>query len=157
MVIGVLPRCFLNWGNFKKNTFSLPLYSGSLGRVPLLAAQLFPAGCSHILDDDSLCPSSSLPETYQLCDAGGERLLEARTGDTQAQLFCLHYSISPASLTTGLMCWSLCPSPPAQTLWSFPCGTLSFTPISFTLIVASYWQISRSDLHNLVPHIMDNI
>lgn len=142
---------------FKKIILIFPWYSSSLGWVPFLAAQLFPAGFSHILDDDLLCPPSSLPGTYQPYDAREEISLASRTGDTRAQLFCLHYSISLASSTTGLMCWSLCPFPPAQTLWSFPCGTLWCTPISFILIVASYWQKSKSDLQNLVPQSMDNI
>lgn len=51
-------------------------------RVPFLDAQLFPADFSHILDGEMLCPPSSLPGTYKVCDAGEERLLESRMGDT---------------------------------------------------------------------------
>lgn len=65
--------------------------------------------------------------------------------DARPQLFCLHYSISPASSTTDLMSWSLCPSPPAQTPWPFPVYTnfLYFNcSLLFTKIKVCFTQSS---------------
>lgn len=108
-----------------------------------LSSRLF----SHSGWWNAVCPPSSLSGTYQLCDAGEERLLESRIGGTRAHLFCLHYFILRASLTTGLMSWSLCPSPPAQTPWPFPVHTnfLHFNcGLLFTKIKVWSTQSSRT-------------